>query len=463
MTGRILIIDSVPTNRIVLKVKMLAAQFLVDSCGSQADAAAIIAATPPDLILMNLSDPTEDRHQFCRDLKAGASTAGIAIISIGVVDTATARFAALDAGADDVLPRPINDTLLLARIRSLLRVRNAHQELMLRDETGRALGFEEARNGLQRPALVNVVSKGGSHAARIEKLLSKCTGIQIAHCKMDGALGGTDKTRPDLYIIDGSDTRQDPRSVFHIVSDLRSRVETRLSAIVIVVPEGQPETAAMMLDLGADDVVSDAYMEDEVALRIAAVLRQKRLNDRLRLTVRDGLQAAVTDSLTGLYNRRYLVPHLKRLAEQSRQHQREFALMMIDIDHFKSINDSYGHDAGDQVLVGVATRLRDNLRAIDVLGRIGGEEFLIAMPGTSRAQAEQAAERLRQIVSKDPYSVGSGIEPVTVTISVGVVIGGLQAVDSGGVDGLCRRADAALYRAKALGRDTVAMDDRSAA
>lgn len=154
MTGRILIVDTVPTNRIVLKVKMLAAQFSVDACGSRKDAELAIAHKKPDLILINLSDPTEDRHGFCRELKENPDTAAIAIISVGVIDTARARFAALDAGADDVLPRPINDALLLARMRSLLRVRHARHELMLRDGTSRALGFEEARRNFDATARI---------------------------------------------------------------------------------------------------------------------------------------------------------------------------------------------------------------------------------------------------------------------------------------------------------------------
>ena len=463
MTGRILIIDSVPTNRIVLKVKMLAAQFAVDSCGTQVDAMAIISENQPDLILINLSDASEDRHAFCKSLKSQADTAGIAIISVGVADTASARFAALDAGADDVLPRPINDSLLLARIRSLLRVRNAHHELMLRDGTGRALGFEESRSGFASFGHVAVLSKGGFRASDIEDLMSDCSAIRVSHRKIDAALGDDDTASPDVFVLDGSEAIDNTRILFQTIADLRSRATSRLASIMIIVPENQPETAALVLDLGADDAVSRTVSKGEMALRIAALIKQKRRNDRLRLTVRDGLHAAVTDPLTGLYNRRYLVPHLARMAEQSRQFQREFAVMMIDIDHFKSINDTYGHTVGDQVLIGVANRLRDNLRAIDILARVGGEEFLIAMPGTTTLQAELAADRLRQIISREAFAVGAGLDPVHVTVSFGVVLSGLQPLDQTGLDGMWKRADAALYRAKELGRDIVEMDDRTAA
>ena len=463
MTGRILIIDTVPTNRVVLKVKMLAAQFTVDCCGTQAEALEVIATAQPDLILMNLSDPTEDRHRFCRDLKTNPDTAHIAVISIGVSDTAAARFAALDAGADDVLPRPINDTLLLARIRSLLRVRNAHQEIMLRDGTYRALGFDDDRSEFVSPCHAAILSAGGHRAGDVESMIEAPGRLQITHRQMDRALGDETMLNPDLFVIDGGDIGTDHKAVFQMIADIRSRSETRLASILIIVPNNQPETSALMLDLGADDAVTLAASKGEVTLRVRALLRQKKLQDKLRLTVRDGLHAAVTDPLTGLYNRRYLIPHLARMAEQSRRFQREFAVMILDIDHFKSINDTFGHAAGDQVLVGVSDRLKANLRAIDVLARIGGEEFLIAMPGTSREQAEAAADRLRRIVSHSPYAVSGTLAPVPVTVSVGVVVGGLQPLDRQGLDGLCERADAALYNAKATGRDKVTVAERSVA
>ena len=116
----------------------------------------------------------------------------------------------------------------------------------------------------------------------------------------------------------------------------------------------------MVLDLGADDAVSLDISDGEMELQARALVRQKLLHDKLRDTVRNGLHAAVTDPLTGLYNRRYVEPHLSRMAEQARVSQREFAVMMLDIDNFKSINDRNGHAAVDKVLIEIANRLREN-------------------------------------------------------------------------------------------------------
>jgi len=301
MTGRILIVDTIPTNRIVLKVKMLAAQFAIDACASRQEAEEIIAKRRPDLMLINLSDQIEDRHGFCRELKDNPDTSSIAIISVGIADTARARFAALDAGADDVLPRPIDDALLLARIRSLLRVRHARQELMLRDGTSRALGFEEARSDFKKEGRVALVSNATSSRNAIAAKLKSGAFLPIMQFETDCILTKTSMMPvPDLFIIDGSKITDQGQSLFRLVSDLRCRAETRTTSLMIILPDNQPEIAALLLDLGADDSVSGSISAGELVLRSKALIHQKLLHDKLRNTVRDGLTAAVTDPLTGL-------------------------------------------------------------------------------------------------------------------------------------------------------------------
>ncbi|MEL6838832.1 MAG: diguanylate cyclase [Pseudomonadota bacterium] len=463
MSGRILIIDTVATNRIVLKVKMLSAQFSVDACSSRIEAEAIIATNRPDLILINLSDPVEDRHAFCQALRQDPQTASIAIIAVGVADTSRARFAALDAGADDVLPRPMNDTLLLARIRSLLRVRSATEELMLRDSTSRALGFEEARASFETAANVALLTPIETEHPTFRTMLQDGLSVPVRVLDTNAVLRTSNvQPIPDLFVVDATAGEAQQSKLFSLVSDLRSRTETRLSTLLVMVPYAAPEMAAMFLDLGADDIVAVGTSEGEITLRAKALIRRKLLHDRLRDTVRDGLQAAVTDPLTGLYNRRYAEPHLARLAEQSGAAGREFAVMMMDIDHFKSINDTYGHAAGDRVLVQLAERLRENLRTIDLVARVGGEEFLVAMPRTTTAQAHATANRLRRLVNCRPFDLGDDMPKLPVTVSVGVAVSGQDGMKPYQPDQICHRADAALYAAKSAGRNQVAMS-RSAA
>lgn len=463
MSGRILIVDTVATNRIVLKVKMIAAQFSVDACASRIEAEAIIATNRPDLILINLSDPVEARHAFCQMLRSEPDTASIAIIAMGVADTSKARFAALDAGADDVLPRPMNDMLLLARIRSLLRVRSASEELLLRDSTSRALGFEEASTRFETAAHVALLSPADTADPALVRILNKGLGQPVRLLEAGAVLRQTGLTPvPDLFVIDGKRTDTDGRALFSLVSDLRSRMETHLSALLIVVPDDAPEIAAMFLDLGADDIATASTSMGEMALRAKALIRRKLLHDRLRDTVRNGLHAAVTDPLTGLYNRRYVEPHLAHMADQSAAAGHELAVMMLDIDHFKSVNDTYGHAAGDRVLVQLADRLRENMRAIDLVARVGGEEFLVAMPRTTAKQAQSAANRLRRLVNCRPFDLGEAWPKLRVTVSVGVAVSGPYGTKEHHMGQMCDRADRALYVAKSAGRDQVAMSKSAA-
>ena len=458
MPGRILIIDSLATNRIVMKVKMSAAQFRVTTCADQTQANAIIAKNRPDLILLSMGDAGCNLTSFCRDLKSNPDTQSITIIALGGTDTAQARFAALDAGADDVMPRPINDALLLARIRSLLRVHSSHQELQLRESTSSALGFEESATPFEMAAHVALLSAQNTPDSKLLAALTHGLGHVVRAIDPDKALrAGHLAPAHDLYVIDASDPDSPQSRFFSLVSDLRARSETRTSTQMVVVPDDAPEMAAMFLDLGADDVITATVSGQEVALRAEKLIKRKHMHDRRRDTVRDGLQAAVTDQLTGLFNRRYVDPHLARMTQQAQASGDAMAVMMVDIDHFKAINDTYGHAAGDKVLKQLAKRLKDNVRAVDFVARVGGEEFLIALPNTTAPQAQMTANRLLALINCTPFDIGEAHPPLPVTISMGVALSGSKQTKITQPEVICAQADAALYAAKSAGRDQVAM------
>ncbi|MEJ6399476.1 diguanylate cyclase [Yoonia sp. 208BN28-4] len=455
MSGRLLIVDTIASNRIVLKVKMQSAQYDVQTCATLDQARIAIRQARPDMILLNMADPAEDQHAFCHDLKSDPETADLAIIGVGMVDTCRARFAALDAGADEVMPRPIEDALLLARIRSLLRMRNANAELWLRDGTSRALGFEEETANFVHAAKIAVLTFAENCASPFVDQVSELfqRGLKVMPAKT-GLSAQALAPVPDLFVIDATDA-QDENAIFRLVSDLRSRADTRLSSQLVVLRPDARAVAAMALDLGADDVAFGGIGTDEITHRAARLVRRKEQQDKLRATVRNGLQAAVTDPLTGLYNRRYAEPHLLRLAEQATKTSQDLTVMMLDIDHFKRVNDTHGHAAGDSILRQTAQRFRENLRAVDMIARVGGEEFLIAMPNTNFAQAEIAADRLCRVINGKPYILQDGALHVRVTLSIGVAVWHTQdgAMPSG--DSMCRQADEALYAAKLGGRDQV--------
>ncbi len=462
MAGRILILDSVATNRIVLKVKMTAAQYDVDTCATHDEALAAIDLQKPYLLLINMSDPVEDRHAFCRALRQKRETAELGIICVGVADTARARFAAIDCGADDVLPRPISDTLMMARIRNLLRHRNIGLEWQLRDGTRRALGFEEAAAPRLRPVQAFMVSQRPQFSKTVGQHVNRALRMSVPVLASLGTLNGTSLTvEAELLIVDGASRETSSTDVFRLIAELQTRPATRQAALLAVLPAGEDEMAGMALDLGADDVVFDTIEAEELELRLHSLTLRKAQRDQMNQTVRNGLNAAVTDPLTGLYNRRYAEMHLSQIGQQARQTGKDYTLMLIDIDHFKSVNDTFGHPAGDEVLKNLANRLRRNLRPVDLLARVGGEEFLVIMPATSDELARLAADRLRRLVNDEPFWIGKDKDRLPVTISVGVAVDRAASPEPKATE-LISRADKALYRAKASGRNMVSVSKAAA-
>jgi two-component system, cell cycle response regulator len=259
---------------------------------------------------------------------------------------------------------------------------------------------------------------------------------------------GDDQDQCDIYLIDAS--MGNGTSVLNLVSDLRSRGPSRHAAICVIGPAIAPDRMAMAFDLGANDVILSGVPLAEIGLRLQTLLTRKRTSDRARASVSDGLRMAMIDPLTGLYNRRYAMPHLARVAEAAVLDGSVFAVMVIDLDRFKSVNDRFGHAAGDTVLARVAQRLSTNLRAGDMIARIGGEEFLVVLPDTTRLEAQVAAERLCNVIKATPVVLDDGAA-VAMTISIGLAFSGTSLSETALIDS----ADQALLRSKASGRNRV--------
>lgn len=278
MPSRILIIDTVPANRNVLKAKMIAGGFDVESCKSLTEAEDSISAHTPDLIMINLSDQSEDRHAFCRGLRDTPLTAGIAQIAIGIADTARARFAALDAGADDVLPIPVHDTLLLARVRSLLRLHPASAEMAWTDGVRQALGFEDRHASFHAAPRIALISRDLQPICAMSANLRQALRQDVRKLALSDKMDRIPITPvPDLFVIAAGANDPAFGEVLAAVADLRMRADTGLSAQMVVAEMNRPELAAAFLDLGADDVVTPHCDLRELALRAQALLRRRAL------------------------------------------------------------------------------------------------------------------------------------------------------------------------------------------
>jgi two-component system, cell cycle response regulator len=223
--------------------------------------------------------------------------------------------------------------------------------------------------------------------------------------------------------------------------------------IILLTGKDQQQDIVRGLAAGADDYLKKPFDPGELEARIKTGRRMVDLQVEL-IAAREALRdQATTDPLTGLPNRRTLVETLDRELERSRRVEAACAVVFVDLDHFKRVNDTHGHAAGDAVLREAASAMRATLRPYDVVGRFGGEEFVVVLPGCDAAGAQAAAERLRVSIAATAVAVGE--TTLRVTCSLGVAVGGAHS--EGDREALLAAADAALYEAKKSGRNRVVM------
>jgi two-component system cell cycle response regulator len=262
------------------------------------------------------------------------------------------------------------------------------------------------------------------------------------------ALAKIEAEKPDIILLDimmpGLDGYEVCRRVKAdpATADIRVMMVTALSGV---------DDLKRAFEAGADDYLTTPVNGLALMARIRGQLRRKRLQDRLQENFERSLSLALTDELTGLYNRRYLLAHLDELLDRVNHDRTSAAVLLLDIDHFRQVNDTYGHAAGDDVLRELATRARNSVRSVDLVARLGGEEFVVVMPETDIVIATEVAELLRLAVAREPFIIGTGGMKVAVTISIGATV----AASGDGRAELLKRADNALYSAKNGGRNQV--------
>jgi two-component system, cell cycle response regulator len=452
MSARVLVVDDLPQNVKLLEMKLTAEYFDVITASNGMDALALCEQGLCDIVLLDVMMPGMDGFEVCRRLKNTPSTAHIPVVMVTALDQPSDRLKGLDAGADDFLTKPVDEKALLARVRSLVRLKAVTDELRMRALASRDYGFgdplaeataEQGNNGH-----ILIVDDRVSSSERMVNTLKGQHTVSVEPNPHHAMLRSAEENY-DCVIVSLDLQNFD---ALRLCSHLRSLERTRNVAVLMICENDDKARILRGLEIGVHDFLTRPVDRSELVARVRTQVRRKRFSEKLRESVQSSMEMAVTDALTGLHNRRYLDNHMVSMFDESALRARSLSVLVLDIDKFKTINDTYGHDAGDEVLKEFATRVKSNTRSFDLVARFGGEEIVVIVPDTHLEGAVAIAERIRERVEAEPFHVGKGHKDIRVTVSIGVA--GRRAGDPSAAD-MLKRADTALYKAKEEGRNRV--------
>ncbi len=444
MTARILVVDDVAANARLLEARLGQEYYDVRTAPCGADALAAARAWQPDLVLLDVMMPDMDGYEVCRRIKGGTATRHIPVVMVTALQEAGERIAGLEAGADDFLTKPVDFETLLARVKSLVRLKRLLDEWRSRSAPMRGVEEEFVPPSVAG-ARALVVDDDAAAALAVQDVLAR-DGIIAGRAGSEAEASSLAAGLPlDLVVLSLSMTVDDP---LRLASRLRAGDATQDIPLLLIAAAEQKDRILRGFDLGANDWVMRPIDPNELRARARNQIRRRVYQERLRNDLGHALELALIDPLTGLYNQRYLMRDLAARLAPGRD--ATVALVMIDVDHFKTVNDRWGHPVGDRALRLVAEALRGRVRLADSVARYGGEEFAVVMPGASLAEAQTAAERLRAAVETMGF-MPDGVTPYPLTISLGVA----THPAGGSAEQLIAAADGALYEAKRGGRNRV--------
>lgn len=468
MTGKILVIDSVMPNRIILKVKLTGAGYDVAIAGTGREGVDIAMHERPDLIIVDMDLPDLSPEEVMAQMRQVASLHNVLVIMVSTRADVDIRLRAYRAGCDEFYAKPFAETTLLARIRSFfredeqLRMLTAQSQGQFGHDMGGA-GFYEDMQRYERVASVVIIGPAET-ALMMKRSLAIDKSTQIATFPPDVVSNGAALPFGLADVVVILSNSADPNAALHLVSTLRGRPQTRDSRFCMVFDDASRAVDRdLAFDFGADAIFMAGDHAEEMAMRLTSLIKRKHRADDLRERIKHGLVMAMHDPLTNIPNRRYCLAAMRSFVTKARLIGGSVAVIMCDIDRFKSVNDRLGHAAGDLVLQEVAKRLSETLRDGDLIARVGGEEFLIALPNASMGDARAVAERLVAAIRTKPIILENS-PPLLMTISAGLAmavpdrITPLDDIITAVID----EADHAMLQAKSQGRNKITLG-RSAA
>lgn len=456
MSARVLVVDDILPNVKLLEAKLSSEYYDVLTASNGPEALRRIEADSPDIVLLDVMMPGMDGFEVCRRIKENPRVAHIPVVMVTALTDSEDRVRGLEAGADDFLSKPVNDTALMARVRSLVRLKMTIDEWRARETTATQLGVSEQSSAMSEPvenAKILVIEDQNFESDKIAAALHRDNDIVIPVDNGMTAMEYISQHSFELVIVSLNLRKEDG---LRLCSHLRSNERTRSIPIIMIATENDMQKVAHGLEIGAHDYIMRPIDRNELLARARTQIRRKRFQERLRANYEVSISMALTDSLTGLYNRRYLEVHLQKLLEKNLESKKNLCILMIDIDNFKGVNDTYGHGVGDQVLKTIAFRLQDSLRSFDLVARLGGEEFVVILPDSTEDLSMMVAERLRRSIEEKPIkcNVPQGELNITTSIGGAIITPGQHAINT-----VLDRADVMLYEAKNSGRNCVVFEN----
>jgi len=451
MSARLLVVDDIPANVKLLEAKLTQEYYEVITANSGKEAIERAKEESPDVILLDVMMPDMNGFETCRALREDHATAHIPIIMVTALSEKKDRIQGLEAGADDFLTKPVNDMALFARVKSLVRLKVMVDELRLRGQTGIEFGMD---NALDKSKIVEArIMVIDDDVVESRKMLEKLANFTQNIFSISEPIDVIDKLIANNIDVVLVSTQMSDFDGLRVCSQIRGNEATRSISIIGVVDEMDTKSIIKGLEIGVNDYITSPVDVNELLARVKTQIKRKRYQDALRTNFRTSVSLAVTDGLTGLYNRRYMDTHLENLMNECVEKDRSMCAMMIDIDHFKMVNDTHGHDVGDEVIKQFAERIGHNMRPADMVVRYGGEEFTVILPGTNLESGALVAERIRQRIANLPFKVNTPDGKLEKTCSIGITTLNRAGGDTPAL--LIKRADEALLEAKRTGRNKV--------
>jgi two-component system cell cycle response regulator len=459
MSARVLVVDDILPNVKLLEAKLASEYYDVLTATSGKEALQKVEADSPDIVLLDVMMPEMDGFEVCKIIKSNPAFAHIPVVMVTALTDASDRVRGLEAGADDFLSKPLNDTALMARVRSLVRLKMTVDEWRVRENTATQLGVSDEKSSVMNEPVENarvlIVEDQHYDSDKFVETLKQDDDIVTVVENGGEAMSHIAQNDFDLMVnslnLEGEDG-------LRLCSHLRSSDKTRSIPILMVAAEDDMSRIAHGLEIGAHDYILRPVDKNELLARVRTQVRRKRFQERLRSSYEISLSMALTDSLTGLYNRRYFDVHLNKLLQKNETSRKPLGVLIMDIDHFKAVNDTHGHGVGDEILKEFSKRIQDRLRGFDMVARLGGEEFVVLLPDVTEEMAHMVAERLRLAIAKTPFECKIPEGELSITTSIGGTI--VKAGTKADADNVMKEADVALYEAKENGRNACHFKDK---